>query len=176
MPLADDGPLLIALDAAKRMLAATAQWSAIADASRIHFDALPAPSPGPDYTKAQMIAARPFALMWHELSGGFRLEAATADLRCPIVSGKIVIQIELNVPSEHAANPTALAIWINRLIGKLLRTGESASPGLWDLANTPGYLPVTSIDVDAYMRTTAKEASQVGDAIIFEFQLSWGHR
>lgn len=176
MTLATEGPLLIALDAARRTLADTGQWSEIADLSRIHYDALPAPEPGPDYTRQQLIAARPFALLWHEVSGGFRLEAQTADLRCPISSGKIICQIEVNVPPDIADNPTAVATWAMRLIGRLLRTDDDDEPGIWDLANTPGYLPVRAIDVDAYVRTGEKEIRDVGDAILFEFCLTWGGR
>lgn len=174
MSYAADGPLLTSLAAAKATLAATHQWTQIATADRIYFDALPAPSPGPDYTAAQMIAARPFAIMWHEVSAGFRLDSAAADMHHPLPSGKIITQIELNVPTEHANNPTAVAIWANRTIGRLLRTADDAQPGLWDLANRPGFLPIHSIEVDGYIRTDRKEKVAVGDAIVFEFAINWG--
>ncbi len=178
--LSTDGPLLIALDAAKRMLAACDQWQAIAggeaSTERIHYDALPAPDPGPQFTRAQMIAARPFALLWQDISGGYRIESGSATPHCPNQSGKIICQIELNVPAEHAGNPTALADWANRLIGRLIRTGDPEAPGLWDLSRSPGFLPVTAIDVDNYVRTNPKEFRELGDAIIFELAITWSTR
>ncbi len=175
--LSADCPLLIALDAARRMLAACDQWSAIAggEASidRIHYDALPPPVPGPHYTRAQMIAARTFALLWNDTTAGYQFDSGTTTADCPNQSGRIICQIELNVPAEHANDPHAMATWANRTIGRLARTGDRLAPGLWDLSRNPGMLPIRQIDVAAYERTTTKEARDLGDAIIFELALHW---
>lgn len=176
MDLATDGPLLLSLDAAKRILAATAAWTELGGAERIYFDALPPPSPGPDYSRQELIQLRPFALIWHDVSGGYRMEAASADLRCPAQSGKIIVQFEVNTPDDVQNDPTALAIQMNRLIGNLLRTGNPSSPGLWDLAWQPGYLAIRAIEVDGYVRTDDKQIAEVGDAICFEFAITWGNR
>jgi len=173
LTLAADGPVLIALDAARRMLAATAQWTAIASAGRIHYDALPPPTPGPAYTKPQLIAARPFALLWSDLSSGYKIEAGSQGPGCPVQSGKIICQIELNVPVEHYANPETLSLWANRLLGRIIRTGEPNTPGLWDLSRTASYLPIQSIELHSYERTTKKEATELGDAIIAELSIHW---
>lgn len=176
LTLAADGPVLITLDACRRMLAATAQWAAIASLARIHYDALPASSPGPNYTKAQMISARPFALLWADLSAGYKIESGSQGPNCPNQSGVIICQIELNVPAEHATNPETLSIWANRLLGRIIRTGESATPGLWDLSRTPGYLPIDAIELHSYERTTQKEATELGDAIIAELAVHWSNK
>ncbi|WP_144057924.1 hypothetical protein [Novipirellula maiorica] len=169
-------PLLNALDRARDMLAATAVWQEIADASHIYYDALPPASPGPDYTRTQIENLRPLAILWHEVNGGFRLAVATADACTPIASGRMVIQIELNVPAEHADNPTAVGRWVMDLIGRLIRSYDTNSPGLWELSNRPGYLPLVSIDVDAYIRTSKKEVIALGDAVVFDLTLTWGHQ
>jgi len=175
--LSTDGPLLIALDTARRMLAACDQWSAIAggEASidRIHYDALPPPSPGPHYTRSQMIAVRPFALLWSDTAAGYQIDSGTTTADSPNQSGRVICQIELNVPAEHATKPHAVATWANRTIGRLVRTGSPAAPGLWDLSRNPGSLPIRQIDVAAYERTTTKESIDLGDAIIFELALHW---
>jgi hypothetical protein len=176
LTLAADGPVLITLDAARRQLAATSQWSTIANSSRIHLDALPPASPGPTYSRAQMIAARPFALLWCDPQSGYRIESGSQGPGCPNQSGMIICQIELNVPVEHTDNPENLALWANRLLGRLIRTGNSETPGLWDLSGSPGYLPIRSIDLHSYARTTKKEAAELGDAIIAELVIGWSTR
>lgn len=174
--LLTDGPLLIALDTAAQMLAACDQWTAIAAEGSIHYDALPPPSPGPHYTRAQLVDLRPFALLWNDTGAPYQIDSGTTTAESPNQSGRIICQIEVNVPAEHADAPHALATWANRLIGRLIRTGDPAAPGLWDLSRSPGMLPVRQIEVTGYERTTRKEANEIGDAIIFELALSWSTR
>jgi hypothetical protein len=174
--LATDGPLLVALERAKAMVAATAQWAAISNASKIHFDALPAPASGPTFSKSDLMALRPFCLLWHDVSSGMSLDVASADRVCPHASGKIICQFEIGVPESIAGDNAQIGLWVQRIAGRLARTGESESPGLFDLAATPGYLPIRSIHIDAYERTDPKEATELGDAVCFELHLVWGYR
>ncbi len=61
------------------------------------------------HSKAEMISLRPFAILWADITGGFRWRADSGDFCCSLVSGVFVMQLELNVPSDLAATPTALA-------------------------------------------------------------------
>lgn len=179
-----DGPVLDALNAARRMLADCYWWRRIADAdspwdqatalAHIHFDGLPPADPGPNHSLAQMTALRPFAIMWTDITGGLRIRNATAGYTCNVPSGRIIAQIELPVPTAIASDPTAVADDISRKIGLILRTGDSDQPGLFELAGRSGYLPLTEVELFGYARTDAKAAEDLGDIVFAELQISWG--
>lgn len=175
MSFAVDGPLLHALKRAREMIAATNQWAAIAAENRIYVDALPPADPGPDFTRAQLESLRPFCVLWHDVSGGMSIAVATADRTHPVQSGKIIAQFELNTPAAMIADPNALGEYVQRIAGRLARTGDPDSPGLFDLAAQPNRLPIMRIDIDAYERTDPKEAAELGDAVCFELHLTWGY-
>ena len=184
--MSSDGDLLLVLEAGKAMLRDAYWWRRLADpdapwdeataAAHIHYDQLPPPSPGPDYGAVQLGTLRPFAIMWADIAGGQRWRSDTGDHCCTLVSGTLVIQIELAVPAELASDPTALAIDINRKLGRIMRTCDDAEPGILDLSGRAGYLPIVEAKITGYIRTDAKAALELGDAVTAEIELQWGQR
>lgn len=179
-----DGPLLPALNAAKAMLrdcywwrrivSEVSPWSESQAAARIYFDELPSPSPGPDHSKAELMALRPFCLLWADVASGFRMRFDATGSCCVPISGTFVMRLELPVPDALAANPTALAEDLNRKLGRLLRTCNADQPGLAELSGLPGYLPLRELSLRGYIRTDEKAAMELGDAVVAEIEIQWG--
>jgi hypothetical protein len=179
-----DGPLLPALNAAKAMLRDCYWWRRIANesnpwteeqaAARIYFDELAAPSPGPDHTKAELMALRPFCILWADVAAGFRMRFDSTGSCCVPTSGTFVMRIELPVPNNLAADPSALAQDLNRKIGRLLRTCDADQKGLAELSGLPGYLPLRELSLRGYIRTDEKAAIELGDAVVAEIEVQWG--
>lgn len=182
--MSSDGDLLAVLEAGKAMLRDAYWWRRLADpdnpwdeataAAHIYFDQLPPPDPGPDYGAPQLGTLRPFALMWTDIAGGMRWRADGGDFCCSLVSGILVIQLELAVPMALADDPTALAADINRKLGRIMRTCDPAEPGILDLSGVSGYLPINEAKITGYMRTDSKAALELGDAVTAEIELRWG--
>lgn len=182
--MSSDGPLLSSMAAAKAMLRDCYWWRRLADANNawseaeaaahIHYDALPPPSPGPDHSLSELQAARPFALLWSDAAAGMRLRNSTAGYCCYLPSGVIVIQIEMAVPANIAANPTAVAEDVSRKLGRIMTTGNAEQPGLMELSGLAGYLPINELQLYGYLRTDAKAARDLGDCVVAELQLNWG--
>lgn len=180
-----DGPLLPSLNAAKAMLRDCYWWRRIISevtpmteeqaAARIYFDELPPADPGPDHTREQLVALRPFCLLWADVANGFRLQFDSSGSCCVPSSGTFVFRLELPVPSELALDPTALAIDLNRKIGRLLRTCDADEPGLAELTMGSAYLPIKSLSLRGYVRTDEKAAVELGDAVVAEIEMQWGN-
>lgn len=178
-----DGPILAAMNAAKAMLRDCDQWRKLKDAdspwneataeAHIHFDALPAADPGPDHTLIELQALRPFAILWADTAGGMRMRNDT-DGGCVINSGTIIMQIELDVPDDLTDDPTELAQDLYRKFGRLMKTNDSAAPGLMELTHRAGYLPLLEIQFIGSQRSDTKDAHDIGDVIVAEYQISWG--
>ncbi len=182
--MSSDGDLLAVLNAARLMLRDCYWWRRLADENspwddatalaHIHLDELPPPNPGPDHSLEQLAAFRPFAILWADVATGFRWRADSGDYCCSLVSGTVVIQLELPVPELLAGDPTALAIDLHRKLGRIMRTSDPAEPGLLDLSGKPGYLPITDAKITGYIRTDDKARIDIGDAVTCEIELKWG--
>ncbi len=158
----------------RRLAGENTPWDEATAQSHIHFDALPPPAQGPDHTRAELVNYRPFAIMWADIMGGYRWRADTGDYCCSMVGGVLVLQLELNVPSNLANTPTALAEDLHRKLGRIMRTDDPLQPGLLNLSGQPGYLPITEAKITGYIRTDPKAAVEIGDAITCEIELQWG--
>lgn len=179
-----DGPLLASLNAAKAMLRDCYYWRALKDplaiwdtptaAEHIYFDGLPPASPGPDHSRSELVNLRPFALMWADTAGGLTLRQDATGPNCLLHSGSIIIQIEMNVPADLADDPTALAESLMQSLGRIMKSNDGAKPGLFELSDLAGYLPLRQVKLIGYMRTDAKAAIELGDAVVAELELSWG--
>ena len=179
-----DGDMLPLLLAARNQLRDCYWWRRLADPdnawdeataqSHIHFDELPPPQGAAEHSRTDLISLRPFAIMWADITGGFRWRADTGDFCCANVSGVIVMQLELNVPFNLAATPTALAVDVHRKFGRILRTSDPLQPGLLDLSGTADYLPITEAKISGYIRTDRQAATDLGDAVTAEIELRFG--
>lgn len=178
------GPILSSLDTAKsmlrdcywwrRILSEDSPWDDATAAAHIHFDELPAPTPGPNHSRSQLNALRPFAILWHDLAGGLRLRSDTGGNCCAVITGRVIVRLELGVPANIASDTDAVARWFMRAVGRILKSNDPNKPGLWELSGRAGYLPITEIDVSGYVRTDSKERRELGDAIQIELQIDWG--
>lgn len=175
-----DGPLLPAINAARNLLRDCYYWRRLADPldpwdeatseAHVHLDELPAPDPGPDHTRDELIALRPFALVWMDTAGGYTMRFDTTGNCCPVVSGTVIYQIELPVPEALADSPTELAEYLHTEIGRLLRTGDATKPGMAEL----NYLPIKQLGLRGYVRCDKKSAIDLGDFAVAEIELQWG--
>lgn len=182
--MSSDGDLLPVLESAKLMLRDAYWWRRLADpalpwndataADHIHFDALPRSATGADHSLAELAALRPFAIMWADVAGGQRWRSDSGDFCCALLSGVIVMQIEIAVPPSIAADPRAVAIDVNRKLGRIMRTCDAAEPGILDLSGRAGYLPINEAKITGYMRTDSNAAVELGDAVTAEIELHWG--
>ncbi len=181
--MSTDADLLDVLNAAANMIRDAYWWRRIVDennpwdqataAAHIHFDELPEASPGPDHSLVELMAYRPFALVWADVAGGLRWRSDTGDFCCATVSGVCVVQFELAVPS-NLTTPRSVADYVNRTLGRVIRTCDPDKPGILDLSGTAGYLPITDAKISGYIRTDRKTALEIGDAVTAELELTWG--
>lgn len=182
--MASDGPVLVPMAAARQMLADCYYWRRLADPedpwddstalAHVHYDGLPAPVSGPDHSLQELNDYRPFALLWTDQAGGLRVRATSAGFCCTKPSGVIVVQLELPVPEDLAANPSAVAEYLSRQIGRIIQSHDAAKPGLFELAGRAGYLPLNEVLLFGYVRTDDKSVRDIGDVAVAELQLSWG--
>lgn len=184
-----DGPLINVLDRVEAMLADCYWWRRIEDegspwdastaADHIHQDALPPPA-GDEYTKAELIALRPFALIWNDTDRGYRLSAGghLAGGQCSIPSGRVVVEIEINTPSAIVNDPNAVGRYAAKTAGRLVWTNDGAKPAIWDLSGGSGesgtYLYVNDLNVMGHYRSDDSHTEQYGDSLLFGFHLDWG--
>lgn len=159
----------------RRLANPDSAWNEATSQAHIHFDELPPPAANAEiHSRAELVSLRPFAIMWADITGGFRWRTETGDFCCSMVSGVIVMQLELNVPANLAATPTALAEDLYQKFGRIMRTSNANEPGLLDLSGQAGYLPITDARITGYIRTDRKAAIDIGDAVTAEIELRWG--
>lgn len=159
-------------DAWRKMKDPLNPWDQATAAAHIYTDALPPPSPGPDFTLADLQTLRPFALVWPDTTLGLRMQQVATGCYSP--SGQFIMQIELDTPDGFANDNNALGEELYQRFGRLIYTGDGGAPGMLDLATTSGYLPITDVVFTRYMRSEPDDWQDVGDCIVAEFQISWG--
>lgn len=139
---------------------------------RIYLDGLPAPAGNAPYTPAQMNSLRPFAIIYttalrmvaNSTPGGFYSE------------GSFTIELEQNIPTNIASDPTEVDRVFDNRVGSIVFTGSLAKPGLWDLAARAhqGYFEIQELYKDGPHRTPHEEVQSIGDASIYYLHLTWG--
>lgn len=170
-------------------LAATSEFQSItgtasADDAKasIYHDALPPPPLGADdYSQAELVAMRPFALISTIPSGGLNtLRDATESEQ---TSGRLMIEFELNTPDALSRDPGILEQWLKTLVGRIIvrPDGESSSfNGLLDLFHTTSgsqsYLAGNTVTLSGLYRTMPDAVEALGDFIIVELEVGWGSR
>lgn len=183
-----DGDIIACLNAARyqlrdsywwrRTLNPNSPWDDATALAHIHLDELPASTTGPDHSLAELVALRPFALMWADISNGFSWTSGSGDFCCANIAGQIILQLELPIPTNIANDPQAVAVWVNTALGRIIRTDDEAQPGILDLSAKIGpdgpYLPITAAKLTGYIRSEVKDRYDLGDFIRAELELTWG--
>ena len=176
-------PILTSLTAARQMLADCYHWRRLAggepwdDAeslAHVHLDALPPPAVGGEHTRAELEGLRPFAIVSLGDGEAIHFDLDSSGNCCVGMGGTVEVYLEMNVPPELRDTPSQLAAQVYDQIGRVLRTGNAAEPGLVDLAGLPGRLALRRATMRAYYRTTRQERMEIGDATCVHLALMWG--
>lgn len=179
----DRGPIVLPLERLRDQFAAChflrriatpdTPWDEATTLTHIHFAALPTPSSGPDYKKAELEALRPFVLLWNDVDDGYRMVSTSTGGCCPSVGGRIIAQLEIAVPAD-LSDAASIEVYMLETLGRILMTDDDDAPGLWELAHSGEHLPINEIRVNGPQRVPAKERRELGDFCLFELQIDWG--
>lgn len=161
MALADPlGPISKLAVLLQTSLQATHVWGSFA--ATIHHHHLPAPASGIVHTKAELVALRPFALIWTNDRDGIRFVKETAGQNAySAADGEIVVRIERNTPT--GMTPAEAARDFENLLGRIIK-GTAEQPGLMDLSGDPRYMPIVELTLAEHARTAPEKINDIGDA------------
>lgn len=165
-----NGPIYHAQELLKATLEACANWNGRA----IYFGALPEPAGNKvSHTLAELEAFRPYAIISTDAENGFRA-FVDADGEGFVYGGRLIVEITENVPSGIASDPAAVDARIIQEIGKIIATGDGVNPGLAELRDRAGMLPISAIDIEGPVRTSEADAIELGDAQRVWLTVTWG--
>lgn len=116
---------------------------------------------------------RPFALVWADVTGPLRTQSDIGGNAISMISGQMVLQLEVSVPEDLASDPAGLARTMYTHFGRIIH-GDSNQPGLWQLSGLPGYLPLNEVKLLGIIRCPEKDAVELGDFVTAEITLAWG--
>lgn len=172
-----DGPLLIAVMAVGRMILDCYYWQTLDDretSRKVYVDALPLPDGKRVFTRSDLEALRPFALLWQAPGDGYNLRASsTSTLH---VTGHVIVQFELPVPEHLAEDDHGLGIHLMRSIGRIVRTQDPDRPGLMDMSGDPGRPFINHLQIGTYQRVEKDYVTDVGDHAVVDLDMHWGYR
>ena len=143
------------------MLAATHAWQNLTGTA-IHYNHLPPPANGVSHTLTELIALRPFALIW-TADQGYRIERDTpAGSDSYGVSGNLMLEIQRNTPNGE--NRAEADRSFENLWGRIIATGNVSQPGLMELAGSGSHLPIAAIQHLASESTDPQKMDAIGEA------------
>lgn len=171
MSIATDGPILHAQEVLKSTLEACAHFSGVITA---YHGALPPPAGGaPYHDLAALQDFRPYAIISTPPAG---FEAwKDADGETFVCGGEMEVEITRDVPANIAGDPAEVDRDFLRLLGLIIGTGDGNSPGLFELVDRPGMLPVRSVGLMGPARTDEQDLAELGDAQRAWLTIRWGH-
>lgn len=180
----DNGPLIIPITQMRQMLADCYWWRRIVDEdnpwddetalAHTHIDAVDSPQDRDEYTDAELVALRPFAIVYQDGGDGFEMVSHVQQYHCHVSKGHVVLHLQLNVPSDLSNDESALGEYLTKTFGKLIKTADSNKPGFMDLAGLNGRMPIRRIVVDAYQRTPENKRITMGDFVMCDIDIYWG--
>jgi hypothetical protein len=154
------GPMSNALELARSHLAACASYQAFLGVSgagaaaaaiaKTYLAALPAPTDGKEYTRAELEETRrPFGIFYTSSAGGYRVRMSARYAQSE--SGRLFLELETTIPAAYRSTPQADPIdltvdaeqadrWILNQIGSIVSE-------FMGLAGQPGYLDAQSVMV-----------------------------
>jgi hypothetical protein len=167
------GSVSLAQDRLRDTLAASTAFqtwvgaaNATAAAARVYLDDLPEPAGQEDYTRAELEAYRPMAIIETDEEGFTYEHGATGDSFEFDVSGKLRLCLEQSV-SEALANDNAeLLLQFRNSYGQIL-------DDLCDLAGTPGYLGIVRMRTYGPFRMHPDRIPRQGDAVWVWVVIEW---
>lgn len=137
--------------------------------TRVYGDQLPKPAVGTEHTLAELVALRPYAIVFIPSHHGWQIERDASGDSCWNSSGIVHCIIQRSVPEvdkdDHAKVDKDF-----RLIG-----GDIVSD-LVGMAEEMQRLAMHKISVSGPYRTKNTELKSIGDAQAYEFMVEWGHR
>lgn len=154
-----------------------AAWTVEQARERIYHNALPPPAVGDAHTLAEWQRYRPHALIWTADDLGLTLHRDTAGPGCCVESqGRLVIAFEQAVPAAIKADAAEVDRRFQNFIGRVMHTGDPASPGLMDLAGDLAHLPISTLTLRGIARTAPEDLTEIGDAQRAWLDVSWSTR
>ena len=176
MTTAASGCITLAEERIRDMLAACTAFqtwvgesTAAAAKDHIYYDSVPQQ----DYTEDSQPLAwnesiRPFALIWTGYQQGFALNELIGG------SGLVFVRLEQSVPDTSANDWEEADRLFKNTLGSIIHSGDTSSPGLWELSITRQYTQITQIRLEALFRTSPDEYDTYGDAQAAELSIAWG--
>ncbi len=150
----------------RALVGATSQGQAL---KRIHHCGLPRPADRQSYTVEELEALRPFAILFTNPEAGYTKSAdAITESFDYADSGRILIDLEVDVPAEIAPDDGEVMSRAENVIGQIL-------DDLAGLCGKDGYLAaVTLALVEGPYRSPLEEGEAQGDYWSALLSLDWG--
>ena len=178
-----DGPLVHSLDLFRKLIADCYWWRRLLDENNpwdettamqhTHIDALPQP-PNGVYTSTELEALRPFAIVQNAMSDGLEIVTRAQNGCCSLGAGHVEIGLWISVPEALTNQNSQLGAELNKLIGRLIWTGDETKPGMMDLHGTQGYPFLKRIQCGSYWRVEEEDRNDEGDYVYAELDCYWG--
>lgn len=147
-------------------------WTGTANATeaktRIYYDSLPLATDLDASPLAYNESLRPFALIYTSLESGFQMQELLGS------SGAVVIRFEQDVSTATIRDYEETDRLFKNTVGKIIHSGDTDNPGLWELSITRAYTQLTRITLDSLLRTTEEEYNTYGNAQAAEITVHWG--
>ena len=148
-------------------------WVGAADAtaakSSIYYDTVPRGDYMDDSDAlAWHVSVRPFALIWTDYENGFAMNELVGG------SGTLQIRFEQNTPGATQTDWEEADRLFKNTLGGIIHSGDTDSPGLWELSITRQYTQLSRVNLDALYRTAEDEYETFGDAQAAVLSVAWG--
>lgn len=170
MPLASPaGPISHAADRLRLTLEACAAFAELS--ATVHMGQLPPPASGTEHPLDELVALRPFALLWTTDTGYKTTRDTTGAVGR--AEGELIIRLERNTPAGETP-AEAERSWEN-LLGRIIQSGDNANPGLVELASDVRYLPIDSVAMIEHSRTDPAHLKAIGDAQRAFLLVNWSN-
>jgi len=171
------GPISLAQERLRVMLADCTTFRALVGAttqeqalSRLFHDALPPPARGVEHTLDELRSYRPFGLVSTYPQDGHTLVRDTADRNAGAEeAGRLVIEIEWDVPETIANDPAEAGLRFNNAVGQIKQE-------LFALAGVHPYLAISEIGQAGYFRGPEEQQQTKGDYLVYQLFIEWGQQ
>lgn len=153
-------------------------WSVAEAKARIYYDALPPPASNkPNHSLAELRSLRPYCLVSKPQDIGLTLtHSANGGNNRFTPYGTLIACFERDVPPGFEHDPGEIDRQLENMIGLLVQSGDTAAPGLVELAGKAGYLNIVQISEAGPFRAALDEVPGYGEYQRHFIQVEWGVR